>query len=416
MNNKLEQLLAQIKAESRKLALLNDEFISEILKNLALGLRKNTTLIIAENQKDLANMKENDPLYDRVLLNRERTEKIAESIEEIANYDSPIGNLLEERQLNCGLLLKKMTVPLGVVGAIFEARPNVLVDIFTLCFKSKNGCVLKGGSQCENSNRILTDIILDTLRTAGLEHCVLLLDNDREIIDDFLQADKYVDVIVPRGSQNLIDHVRENSLIPLIETGRGVVHTYFDVKGDLEKGVDIIFNAKTSRPAVCNSLDTLIIHRERLADLVFLCRKLFDFGVEIYADESSYMALEEDFMRTGWLKKASSENFGEEYLALKMSIKTVNDVKESVEHINCFGSAHSEAIITENPETAQYFMEAVDAACVYLNASTRFTDGGVFGLGAEVGISTQKLHARGPMGIRELTSYKWKLYGDGQVR
>ena len=294
-----------------------------------------------------------------------------------------------------------------------------MIDIFDLCFKSKNACVLKGGSQAENSNAILVALILQAIEEKCGENylmmdLVLLLRNDRELVAEFLKADKYIDVLVPRDGQGLIDFVRENSMVSVIETGAGVVHIYFDEFGDLDKGREIIFNAKVSRPSVCNALDTLIIHRKRLEDLKAICRPMEEKGVEIYADEDAFGVLSGDYSED-LLFKAKIGNFGMEYLSLKMAVKTVGGLDETIEHIGKYGSGHSEAIVTENRENAEKFLTAVDAACVYVNASTRFTDGGEFGLGAEVGISTQKLHARGPMGIKELTSYKWVLRGDGHV-
>lgn len=393
--------------------MLEDAKIREILLKLADGLEADCEGILAANKKDLEKIDQGDHIYDRILLNEERIRDISKSVREIANYDSPIGIELEHRVLENGLDLRKITVPLGVVGAIFEARPNVIIDIFTLCFKSKNACIMKGGSECEETNKFLQSIIEEAL--GDFKYVVLLLPNDHAVIDKFLKADKYVDVIIPRGSQNLIDHVRANSTIPVIETGRGVCHTYFDESGDLNKGCDIIFNAKTQRPSVCNSLDTLIIHKSRLADLPKLVRRMEEKGVKIFADEEAFKVLDGDYAKD-LLQRATEGNFGFEYLSLKMSIKTVSGLDEAIEHINKYGSRHSEAIITGDESAGKKFAVAVDAACVYVNASTRFTDGGVFGLGAEVGISTQKLHARGPMGIKELTSYKWQVVGDGQVR
>ena len=402
--------LAKIRDESRKLPLIEEEKINAVLERLADLMEKNSEAILAENQKDLAKIAEDDAIFDRVKLTDERIKAMAKSIREIAGYSSPVGLILEDRTLRNGLQLKKVSVPIGVVGVIFEARPNVVIDIFALCFKSRNACVLKGGSQSEFSNEILVKLIHEAL--GDLREAVVLLSNEREVVAELLKADKFVDVIVPRGGQGLIDFVRENSKVPVIETGAGVVHTYFDEFGDLEKGREIIFNAKTSRVSVCNSLDTLIVHRSRLNDLVELCKRLEEFKVEIFADEDSFSALKHYPL----LAHASEGNFGQEYLGYKMSIKTVDSINGAIDHINHYGSGHSEAIVTENEGNKNLFLKAIDAACVYVNASTRFTDGGEFGLGAEVGISTQKLHARGPMGIKELTSYKWEILGSGQVR
>ncbi len=410
---RLEETLKSIKKFSRELVMASDQMIVDALLSLAGSLEENTDLILAENAKDLEKISSDDPTRDRVMLNEDRIKELAKGVRTIAGYPSPIDIILEERVLENGLELKKVSTPLGVVGVVFEARPNIVVDIFTLCLKSKNACVLKGGSKSEHSNAILVKIIKEAV--GSLADAVVLLPNDREILAEFFKADKYVDVLIPRGGNELINFVRENSLIPVIETGAGVVHTFVDESADLQKSREIIFNAKTSRPSVCNALDTLIIHRERLEDLPHICLKLAEKEVEIYADGEAFGALEGKYPET-LLKVATEENFGMEYLSLKMSIKTVGTLDEAIEHINTYGSGHSEAIITENKENAKQFLHAIDAAAVYVNASTRFTDGGVFGLGAEVGISTQKLHARGPMGIKELTSYKWEIIGDGQTR
>lgn len=400
----LNDTLKAVKDASYRLAVMDDSDVRGVLGRLADALEADVEKILEANSRDLEKISEDDPIYDRVLLDEGRVRAIAGSVREIAGYDSPIGEVIEAKVLENGLDLKKVRVPFGVIGVIFEARPNVVIDIFTLCFKSKNACVLKGGSQSEHSNEVLVEIIKGVLEDKDV---VALLPNDRALVAEFLKADDYVNMIVPRGGAGLIKFVRENSLIPVIETGAGVVHTYFDEFGDLEKGKKIVFNAKTSRPSVCNALDTLIVHASRLDDLAELCAGLTD--VEIRADERALSVLE-------GAVEAREEDFGMEYLSLKMSVKVVESLDEAIGHVNFYGSSHSEAIVTENEDNAARFLERVDAAAVYVNASTRFTDGGVFGLGAEVGISTQKLHARGPMGIRELTSYKWQIVGDGQVR
>lgn len=405
--------LKNIKKFSRELMMVSDENITHALLSLADKLESTIELILAENAKDLEKIADDDPIKDRVMLNESRIKELAQGVRTIASYQSPVDVILEERTVEKGLELKKISTPLGVVGVVFEARPNVVVDIFALCLKSKNACVLKGGSKSEYSNKVLITIIKEAV--GELAAAVELLPNDREILADFFKADKYVDVLIPRGGNELINFVRENSLIPVIETGAGVVHTFIDESADPEKAREIVFNAKTSRPGVCNALDTLIIHRGRLHDLDDICRSLMEKNVEIFADKESFDVLIKQYPEH-LLKPASEENFGMEYLSLKMSVKTVGSLDEAIEHINTYGSGHSEAIITENKDNAKKFLQAIDAAAVYVNASTRFTDGGVFGLGAEVGISTQKLHARGPMGIKELTSYKWQITGNGQVR
>lgn len=413
----LEKILKKVKNASRALAITDDGVIVKILNKLADLLEGKTDKILAANLKDLKKIKKDDPIYDRVLLDEKRIKAIAVSVREIAKYDSPVGEIIEHRVLKNGLDLKKIRTPIGVIGAIFEARPNVTIDIFALCFKAKNACVLKGGSQSEKTNVLLMSIILKSIEEVApeLTDAVILLPNNRALVANFLKMDKYVDVIVPRGSASLINFVRETSKIPVIETGAGVCHTYVDESADFQMAKDIVFNAKTQRPSVCNALDTLIIHKSRLKDLKALCYPLAEKKVEIYADKDAFKVLAGDYSKN-LLFAAKEENFGIEYLSLKMSIKTVDSLDAAITHINTFGSGHSEAIVTENRKNAEKFMERVDAATVYWNASTRFTDGGVFGLGAEVGISTQKLHARGPMGIKDLTSYKWQLIGNGQVR
>lgn len=416
----LQEALAKTQSASRKFVMVEEEAVTAVLLKLADLLEENVEKILEENIKDLAKMDKNDAMYDRVLLDEKRIKAMAAGVRKIADYDSPVGIELEHKVLENGLDLRKISVPFGVVGCIFEARPNVVIDIFALCFKSRNACVMKGGSQSENSNVVLVELILQAIETAGGENIfmsdlVLLLKNDRELLAEFMKQDKYVDVIIPRGGQGLINFVRENSMIPVIETGAGVVHTYFDEFGDLEKGREIVFNAKVSRPSVCNALDTLIIHKSRSLDLPAICRPMEEKEVEIFADEGAYKVLKENYSKD-LLNKATEENFGMEYLSLKMAVKTVESLEEALDHIANFGSKHSESIITEDNERGEKFLKIVDAACVYVNASTRFTDGGEFGLGAEVGISTQKLHARGPMGIKELTSYKWIVRGNGQVR
>ncbi|MBI4235180.1 glutamate-5-semialdehyde dehydrogenase [Candidatus Peregrinibacteria bacterium] len=427
----LKEALKKVKEAARMFVLSDEEVLNAVLLRLAKLLRERQIDILAANKVDLDKMDKDDPLHDRVMLNVERILEMAKSVEEIASYNSPIDILLGEKMQENGLILKKVSVPLGVIGAIFEARPNVLIDTFALCFKARNACIMKGGSQAAETNFALFKLVLEALKSgeAFMKNLAILLSNEREVTAELLTMSDFVDVIIPRGSQELIDYVRKNSLIPLIETGRGVCHTYVDEAADLEKAVAIVFNAKTSRPSVCNALDTLLIHRARIGDLPEICKGLIDFGVEIFADEEAFEVLhsrESENMETRQSRvfavpgdnifRAAQENFGMEYMSLKMSVKVASSLEDAISHINHYGSLHSEAIITENQRAAEKFMKAVDAACVYVNASTRFTDGAVFGLGAEIGISTQKLHARGPMGIKELTTYKWKIYGDGQVR
>lgn len=410
----LKKSLNKAKIASKKIALLEDKRINAVLKKLADLLIKNSGKIIAANKRDLKKIDPKNSIYDRILLNKKRIEEIAESLKIIAGYGSPVGEIIESKKLKNGLKLAKAKVPLGVVGLIFEARPNVVVDVFAICFKAKNVCVMKGGSDCEGSNKILVELIEEALGDE-LKDAVLLLPNDRSVVTKFMQADKYVNVLIPRGSANLIKFVRENATIPVIETGAGVVHTYLDVTGNTVVAGDIVFNEKTRRPSVCNALDTLLIHKSRLDDLKLICKPLKSKKVKIFADKLSYERLNNEYPKE-LLAHAKAENYGKEYLSLQMSVKAVNNIQEAIDHINTYGSQHSEAIITEDKKNAEKFLKEVDAACVYVNASTTFTDGGEFGLGAEIGISTQKLHARGPMGIDALTSYKWLIYGTGQIR
>jgi glutamate-5-semialdehyde dehydrogenase len=334
----------------------------------------------------------------------------------VANLDSPVGKVLKETVRPNGLKIKKVTVPFGVIGIIYEARPNVTFDVFSLCLKSGNACVLKGGSDAIYSNQAIVSVIQKVLQKYELdENTVALLPAGREETNEMLRAHGYIDLIIPRGSQGLINFVRENATIPVIETGAGICHTYFDEFGDAEKGGEIIFNAKTRRPSVCNALDCLVIHESRLNELPVFAEKLSEARVFIYADEKSYEILKEKYPQE-LLEPATEESFGTEFLSLKMAVKTVGSFNEALEHINKYTSKHSEAIISENQGRIESFRKMVDASSVYSNVSTAFTDGAQFGLGAEIGISTQKLHARGPMALEELTSYKWIIEGDGQVR
>ena len=407
--------LQATKTASRTLVNLDAEKINQVLSDLADVLLDSDDEILVENQKDLAKMEPSDPKYDRLQLSKERLDGIAGDLRNVAKLDYPIGQVLEDRVLENGLGLSKITVPLGVIGIIYEARPNVTFDVFSLCFKSGNACVLKGGSDAENSNTKIVQLIQSVLKKHKIdENIIYLAPNDRELVKDILTANDYIDVIIPRGSQALINFVRDNSTVPTIETGAGIVHTYFDEFGDLEKGKGIVFNAKTRRVSVCNALDTLVIHESRLDDLFDLVGKLADKKVEIFADKKAYNRLKGNY-DSDLLHLAKEEDFGVEFLSLKMSIKTVSDLNEAIEHITKYSSQHSEAIVSENDENIEYFLNNVDAACVYLNTSTAFTDGAQFGMGAEIGISTQKLHARGPMALKELCSYKWVIRGMGKL-
>ncbi|HEY8784363.1 MAG TPA: glutamate-5-semialdehyde dehydrogenase [Mucilaginibacter sp.] len=390
--------------------------VDQVLKDLAATAIDQTDYLLEENKKDLDRMDPDDPKYDRLKLTTSRIEAIAKEINNIVQLESPIGHILSEKIMSNGLQISKIRVPLGVIGVIYEARPNVTFDVFSLCFKTGNVSVLKGGSDADYSNRAIISIIHEVLSAHDIDvNLVTLLPPEREATDALLNAIGFIDVVIPRGSQQLIAHVRNNSKVPVIETGAGIVHTYFDEFADLEKGKNIIFNAKTRRVSVCNALDCLIVHYSRLRDLPKLVKPLGEKQVEIYADETAYMILE-DHYPDGCLKHATPEHFGTEFLSMKLAIKVVDSFEDALNHIATYSSKHSEAIISEDQERIKTFLNQVDAAAVYVNASTAFTDGAEFGLGAEIGISTQKLHARGPMGLEELCSYKWIIIGDGQVR
>jgi glutamate-5-semialdehyde dehydrogenase len=392
------------------------DIVNLVLRDLADEAVAQTDYLLAENQRDLAHIDHQDPKYDRLKLTADRIATIAAEIRNVAKLKSPLGRVLSKKTMPNGLHISKVSVPLGVVGVIYEARPNVTFDVFSLCFKAGNVCILKGGSDAHHSNKAILGIIQWVLATYDISpNVVALLPPEREAADGLLNAVGYVDVLIPRGSQQLIDHVRNNSKVPVIETGAGIVHTYFDEFGDIEKGSKIVFNAKTRRVSVCNSLDCLIVHYSRLKDLPALLKPLAAKNVVLYADKTAFMILKGHYP-DGILSHAKPEHFGTEFLSLRMAVKLVDTFEEALAHIAEHSSKHSEAIITENHERAEAFLNLVDAAAVYVNASTAFTDGAQFGLGAEIGISTQKLHARGPMGLAELTSYKWLVKGDGQVR
>jgi len=413
---KVKEQLGLVLKASRKLNLVSVEKINAVLEDIASAAIENTAFILQENAKDLSRMDPADPKYDRLMLTAERIKGIASDISNVASLPSPLARVLSQNTRPNGLQIKKITVPFGVIGIIYEARPNVTFDVFSLCLKSGNACVLKGGSDASDSNIAIVKIIHETLRKHDLDENILsLLPNDREATNELLHAHGLVDLIIPRGSQSLINFVRENSTIPVIETGAGICHTYFDEFGDTAKGQAIVNNAKTRRPSVCNALDCLIIHEKRLTDLPELTKLLPVSNVVIYADEKAYPVLEGKYP-SQLLEHANEESFGTEFLSYKMSVKTVSDLDEALDHIAAYSSKHSEAIVSENKDALEIFRKSVDAAAVYCNASTAFTDGAQFGLGAEIGISTQKLHARGPMALEELTSYKWIIEGDGQIR
>lgn len=412
----IEKILVDASAARKSLNVLGPETIDRILERVSEETVNGMEFILSENARDLALMDKSNPLYDRLMLNEDRLRAISSDILKVAGMESPLGQVLSEYTRPDGLAISRISVPFGVIGIIYEARPNVTFDVFSLCLKSGNVCILKGGSDAINSNLAIVQLIKDVLAEFDVSQDILtLLPPGREETSMLLKAREYVDLIIPRGSRSLIDFVRANSEIPVIETGAGICHTYFDEYGDRDKGRKIIHNAKTRRVSVCNALDCLIIHESRLADLPYITELCGDSGVEVFADNRAYEALKGNYPPE-LLRHATEESFGTEFLSMRMSVKTVRDIEGALEHIEKYGSRHSEAIISEDSGRTSVFFRQVDASSVYSNASTAFTDGGEFGLGAEIGISTQKLHARGPMALRELTTYKWIIRGEGHVR
>lgn len=409
-------LFRDAKKATKALNILSGQVINKVMFLIAEAAIENTTFILEENKKDLALMQESDPRYDRLILTADRIENIAADIRNVAELPSPLGHILSKDIRQNGLKISRISVPFGVIGVIYESRPNVTFDVFSLCLKSGNVCILKGGSDAIHSNTAIVKVIKEVLRKNNIDQNILiLLPAGRDETIQLLNARKYVDLIIPRGSRNLIDYVRENATIPVIETGAGICHTYFDESGDKEKGRQIINNAKTRRVSVCNALDCLIINEKRLDDLDYIVGLCSASSVVIYADKKAYSALIGKYP-SELLEKATPESFGTEFLSYKMAIKTVKSFDEALDHISEFGSKHSEAIISENKNNINLFYTAVDASSIFSNASTAFTDGSEFGLGAEIGISTQKLHARGPMALEALTTYKWIIEGNGQIR
>ena len=412
----LLETFQRVKAASKGLALLTDQQRNDILMAVADAIIDYKERILVANEHDLAKMDVSNPLYDRLQLTPKRLDDIAGDMRNVASLPSPLGHITKQKTLPNGLRLCRVSVPFGVIGMIYEARPNVTFDVFSLCFKSGNACVLKGGSDADLSNQASVQLIHEVLERYGINpDVVTLLPATHEATGELLNAVGYVDLCIPRGGRRLIDFVRDTARIPVIETGAGVVNTYFDKDGDVEMGKKIINNAKTRRVSVCNALDCLIIHEQRLGDLVELVKPLLDHKVMIYADGPSYQLLEGHYPNI-LLQLATSDSFGTEFMDYKMAIRTVGSLEEAIQHIDQYGSGHSEAIITQNEETARRFQQSVDAACVYWNAPTSFTDGAQFGLGAEIGISTQKLGPRGPMALEEITTYKWLIEGEGQTR
>lgn len=395
---------------------VGDEEINEILNDTADALLEAEESVLDANRKDLSQMEESNPKYDRLKLTPERIYGMADDMRQVALLSSPLNKVLNETIRPNGMEIRKVSVPFGVIGIVYEARPNVTFDVFSLCIKSGNVCLLKGGSDADNSNNVLVEVIHGVLKKYNVNPAVCtLLPMGHDATTALLQAVGYVDLVIPRGSSSLINYVRENARVPVIETGAGICHTYFDKYGDKEKGREIVNNAKTRRVSVCNALDCLIIHRDRLSDLPYICSELSDSNVLIYADELSMAALSDNYPHS-LLIPSTPESYGMEFLDYKMSIKTVDSLDDALIHIACNSSKHSECIITESEEAIQKFMQRIDAACVYANVSTAFTDGAQFGFGAEIGISTQKMHARGPMALQELTTYKYLITGNGQTR
>ena len=412
----LKETFKRVKAASKSLAALSDEQRNEILNAVADSIIQKKDRILEANGKDLAKMDKKNPLYDRLQLTEKRLDDITADMRNVASLPSPLGHITKAKTLPNGLRLHRVSVPFGVIGMIYEARPNVTYDVFSLCFKTGNACVLKGGSDADLSNQAAVELIHEILQQYHINpDVVTLLPATHEATGELLNAVGYVDLCIPRGGRRLIDFVRDTARIPVIETGAGVVNTYFDQEGDLEMGKAIVCNAKTRRVSVCNALDCLLIHEKRLGDLFELVKPLLDHKVTLYADAPAYQLLDGQYPAI-LLHPATDESFGTEFMDYKMAIRTVSSLEEALAHIDRYGSGHSEAIITANEETARRFQQHVDAACVYWNAPTSFTDGAQFGLGAEIGISTQKLGPRGPMALEEITTYKWIIEGEGQTR
>lgn len=412
----IEDVFKEVKSASRSILKLGVDRINEIILAVADEVVNSSEAILEANARDLAKMSPDDPKYDRLKLTRERVEAIAADMRNVARLQSPVGRELNRSVLPNGLQLSRVAVPFGVIGVVYEARPNVTLDVFSLCLKAGSACILKGGSDACFSNEAIVTTIHRVLEKYGVsKYIVQLLPPDRDSTAALLGARGYVDIIIPRGSSALINYVRENARIPVIETGAGVCHAYYDAAADLEKGVNIICNAKTRRVSVCNALDCLLIHRSRLADLPLIAAPLCEKSVKIFAYDDSYKALQGSY-HSQLLFAADESSYGTEFLSYAMAVKCVDSADDAVAHIARYGSGHSECIIAEDDAVAEEFLLMVDAACVYKNAPTSFTDGAQFGLGAEIGISTQKLHARGPMALDEIVTYKWIVRGDGQVR
>ena len=416
MTMMLSETFKRVKAASKSLVFLTDDRRNEVLQALADAIESHIDCLLAANTIDLSYMDKADPMYDRLQLTPQRLHDIANDMRHVSQLPSPLGRTLKEKTLDNGLHLRRVSTPFGVIGMIYEARPNVTFDVFSLCFKSGNACILKGGKDADESNRAGVALIHDVLKAYNINPSVVeLLPASHEATEELLTAVGFVDLCIPRGSKRLIDFVRNTAKVPVIETGAGVVHCYFDEAGDLTMGRDIITNAKCRRCSVCNALDTLLVHRNRLQDLPQLCSQLAEKGVKLHTDSEAYHVLEGHYP-SQLLVLVTADIWHTEWLSMQMGIKTVGSIEEALDHISTYGSGHSESIVTEDVEKQHQFQTMVDAACVYVNAPTSFTDGGQFGLGAEIGISTQKLGARGPMALEEITTYKWLIEGRGQVR
>lgn len=412
----IEQGLKACQAATRKLALLQEAAINQVILTLADLAEADTQHLITENRKDLERMDPDNPKYDRLLLNEKRIQDIAADLRKVASLPSPLHHTLEQKTLPNGLDLSRISTPIGVIGIVYESRPNVTFDVFSLCLKAGNACVLKGSRDAHYSNLAIYALIQQALEQVNLPHACYLAPSEREALQPVLEAVGLVDAIIPRGSQGLIDHVRLNAKVPVIETGAGIVHIYYDASADAAKAALIIENAKSRRVSVCNALDTLLIHAERLADLPALLQALGQkHACEVFACERSYLTLQAEYP-AHLLKQATTNDFGTEFLSMKMSVKVVDSMQDALDHIAQYSSKHTECILAEDEHAQQLFLRSVDAAVVMTNTSTGFTDGAQFDLGAEIGISTQKLHARGPMALRELCSYKWIVKGNGQIR
>lgn len=411
----LEQF-KRAKAASLTLPMLSDDKRNAVLQAVARAIEARTPQLLEANAQDLARMDRSNPMFDRLMLTAERLKGIASDMRHVSMLTSPLGRTLKETTLPNGLHLRRVSVPFGVIGMIYEARPNVTFDVFSLCFKSGNACVLKCGKDAEYSCRAGVDLIHDVMRQFGVdEGAVMLLPPTHEATDEMLQATGYIDLCIPRGGKRLIQAVRDKARVPVIETGAGVVSTYIDCKADIKMAADIVLNGKTRRVSVCNALDCLIVHSAQLPQLYRICEPLAAKQVTIYADEQAFEVLRGHYPST-LLQPTDEECFGTEFLDYKLAVKTVDSLEEAVRHIALYDSGHSEAIVTADPDAARRFQMTVDAACVYVNAPTSFTDGGQFGMGAEIGISTQKLGPRGPMALEEITTYKWLIDGNGQTR